>query len=250
MSKRTNILTENYTIYPNELIRNPNNIMTKNERNLMIFLWDRLYGFEYPNNELSYSVIIRHCKDIPKNNAKLSDAIKGLERKGLLKVFRTTRNTNKYFIGEKQVKILQWYGKNFKGWKDGIIEPPEEITENETENDNEPQEKTLFEEIIECEFIDKRKRFIEPIPTETTNEKMYLYQLTENEFKDSYPDMNIACLTMYRNQTIENFNKTAESIRKRRKEQQEQKENPKPAETDTPTEPTENEEPEMLSVSY
>jgi hypothetical protein len=113
MSIRTSILEENYTIYPNELIRNYNNLLSKNERHLMIFLWDRLYGYEYPKNELSYSMILQDCKDFPKNNAKLSMAIKGLERKGLLKVFRTNRNTNKYYIGEKQYRTLQWYGKNF-----------------------------------------------------------------------------------------------------------------------------------------
>jgi hypothetical protein len=161
MSRATSILGKNYTAYPNELIRNNNNLMTKNERHLMIFLWDRLYGYTYPKHELSYSLILQDCKDFPKNNKKLSEAIQGLERKGLLKVFRTHEKTNKYYIGEKQYKCLQWYGDNFKGWKNGEIELPQELTDSEETEilpENKPQEKTPFEEITEIEVQQEQQR--------------------------------------------------------------------------------------------
>jgi hypothetical protein len=146
MSNRTSILENNWTAYPNELIRNHNKFLTKNERNLMIFLWDRLYGYDYSKNELSYSLILKDCQNFPKNNRKLSEAIQGLEKKGLLKVYRKYEKTNKYYIGEKQYNRLQWYGKVFKGWKTGEeIELPQELLDNEeTEiQTNEPQENLL-----------------------------------------------------------------------------------------------------------
>ena len=219
----------NASYIPNQLFDTRCKFITNQQRIFLIYLYRKLYGYGETEKVLSYSVIFNDFPCIIKNKQKFSNMIKDLETKGLIKIKRGNKKSHTYIIEEEQYNNLVFWSVNNK---DSIIEPPVEITENETENDNEPKEKTLFEEIIENEFIDKRKRFIELIPTETTNEKMYLYQLTENEFKDSYPDMNIACLTIYRNQTIENFNKTAESIREIRKQQQE---NQKPIETDTPT---------------
>ena len=222
MSKATEILKENYTAYPNALMRNYNNLLTKNERHLMIFLWDRLYGYKFPKSELSYSLILKDCKDFPKNNKKLSEAIKGLERKGLLKVFRNyngnNTKTNKYYIGEKQVLTLEWYGRNFKGWKDGIIELPKELTENEIENEKEQQEKTLFEEITEIELgrdnyviKNNRKNKNEEIVmtdnelTKPLSEKKYIKELTENEFIEIFPDINLNYHYLWKCYTIDDL---------------------------------------------
>jgi len=203
MSKATEILTDKWTAYPNDLIRNRNDFMTKNERHLMIFLWDRLYGYETPNNYLSYSVILRNCKDFPKNNAKLSQAIKSLERKGLLKVFRENRFMNKYFIGEQQVRYLKWYGEHFKQWKEGVIESATESIEIETENHNEENQ----QEIITSTETKK------PI-----GEPTYLRELKESVFLELYPDMDLICLEMYGNKTLGQFKIIAHNIRQQRYE--------------------------------
>jgi hypothetical protein len=231
MSKATSILEENYTAFPNELIRNRNDIMTKNERHLMIYLWDKLYGYQFPKSELSYSMILQDCKDFPKNNRKLSEAVQGLERKGLLKVFRKHEKTNKYYIGEKQVKCLQWYGKNFKGWKNGEIDLPQEFTETEkTIQETGLREKTPFEDIVDMEIEQQNKgknnqrKFINEESIKPPDEKQYLYQLSPDEFNRLFPDMDIVFLTMYSTQTIEKFTKTAEGIRKRKNEIKKQEE--------------------------
>lgn len=224
MSRATEILTEKYTLYPNDLIRNRNDFMTKNERHLMIFLWDKLNGYKTPNNYLSYSVILRHCKDFPKNNAKLSQAIKSLERKGLLGVFRENRNMNKYFIGIKQVRVLQWYGKHFTQWKDGVIESAIESAENEIENTKEEkqQEKNISTETEK--------------PIRPLSEKIYLYELTENEFIELYPGLDFSiCYSMHRNKTLEQFKKNSEIIIDRRNNK---------IETETQINETINKEPE------
>ncbi|GHT71158.1 hypothetical protein FACS1894110_23790 [Spirochaetia bacterium] len=175
MSSRTSILEKNWTAYPNELIRNYNNLMTKNERNLMIYLWDRLYGYDYPKHELSYSMILKDCHNFPKNNKKLSETIQGLEKKGLLKVYRKYEKTNKYFIGEKQYNCLRWYGKFFKGWKAGEeIELPQELIDNEEIEmlTNEPQEETLFEEKpieVETEPLKNEPKKVKDLTIEERN---------------------------------------------------------------------------------
>ena len=243
----------NASYIPNQLFDTRCKFITNQQRIFLIYLYRKLYGYGETEKVLSYSVIFNDFPCIIKNKQKFSNMIKDLETKGLIKIKRGNKKSHTYIIEEEQYNNLVFWSVNNK---DSIIEPPEEITENETENntENEPKEKTLFEEIIECEkqqysfqnrYTKRRDIFIEPIPTETTNEKMYLYQLTENEFKDSYPDMNIACHSMYRNQTIENFNKTAESIRERRKQQQE---NQMPAETDTPTDEEINES--LKNITY
>lgn len=112
-------------------------------------------------------------------------AIKSLERKGLLKVFRTYEKTNKYFIGEKEVNTIKWYGKNFKGWKEGEDQPPLELTENEeteSTDENIPAEKTPFEEIRDMEIEQDRQRknykrkngYEETRETKNFDEKKYL----------------------------------------------------------------------------
>jgi hypothetical protein len=239
MSKRTSILENNYTAFPNELIRNRNDFMTRNEQALMIFLWDRLYGYEYPKSEISYSIIIKDCRLISKNRNSINKTIKELERKGLLKVYRKYEKVNKYFIGEKQYRVIQWYGKNFKGWKqrEEIELPPELIDNNETET-SENQEKTLFEELAEYElklktnkvrsgWIDSFGNPVETLPIE----KRKLETLTNDEFIELFPDINTTCLGLCRNQTVEEFKITAEQIRARLKSNSE-KEKQKEAEID------------------
>ncbi|GHV86977.1 hypothetical protein AGMMS50255_2730 [Spirochaetia bacterium] len=223
MSKAISILETNWTAYPNELIRNYNSFMTRNEQALMIFLWDKLYGYEYQKNDLSYSVILNDCTLIGKNRKTLNETIQGLERKGLLKVFRQFETINKYYIGERQIQTIKWYGKVFRGWKDGAgIELPPELIDGGATETNEGQEKTLYDELMEAEIeaekIRKGMRNTYTIPVETLPlEKRKLETLTDEEFIELFPDMDTMCLGTWGNKTIEQFKIQAEQFRARKR---------------------------------